>query len=1084
MNHQLFYGWIIVRKILLQAPERSPRVPEICAVIVAGIALLALFGWVSGARFLAGQLGTYIPMAPSTALTFLLLSGALISVVHLPQFRLRQFFGLTAVGIVLLIALFVLVQIIFGFNSGVEQVLSRTNELLGSTPVGRMSPLSAIAFLLEGAALLILLLGERWRNAPTAVALLAASATAINIVVLIGYTFGAPLLYGGTSIPVALPAAIAFVLVGLGQFNLAAHGVPALWEWSGVSLRGILLRAFLPILLFFILLDSWADLAFAPMMKLNPAVWYSLKVLAAGALIVWIIAWIARRTGAEIEGAQKALAESQQRFNIIYNKIPVASVLSRLNEGVIVEVNDAFQRVFGYAREEAVGRTSLELGINPNVEGRARILAELRVRDSAHEVELKLHTKTRGVRIFLVNIDPVSIRGERYILQTAQDITERKQAERALLESEERVRHLFTTSPDAIVLIDPHQPEISWPIVDCNEAACQMNGYRREELIGQSIDILNVAPGTKKERDAYLDRLRREGVIYIQTLHRHKDGHTFPVEVSTSLFAYEGHELIIGIDRDITERKHAEQALEERVKQLTALHEIASVATQADSIDYLIEHATEIIGKNIFPDNFGVLLMDEERGVLRPHRSYQFISHSGLFSTDIPLGLGVTGQVAQTGQSFRIGNIESLKNYVNVDPGTSSELCVPIKIKERILGVINAESIKPDAFTFDDELLLGTLAGQLATAIEQIRTAQAERQWLAQLAHSNELIYAIAQITTHIEKALTEAQIIQTLGKELSKIDLTCCMATYNTGRKTFTINYTSMEPRVLDQMENRIGFPLLEHTFSLKKLNSILTNEDLLHSAVIINPENETQVLFSPRRTDGVSEILQEIGINPEGATLRLPLVFEENLLGILWVWGKDITKADLPIMSIFAKQIGSSMERARLFQEVQSLALTDPLTGLQNRRSLFELGKIEFSRAHRMQRSFCCMMLDLDHFKQINDKYGHPVGDQVLQEFAERCKGSVRDVDLVGRYGGEEILIFMPETDSKTAMQVAERLRKSVEERPMIVSDQEIFITVSIGVSGKDENTTQLETLVARADQALYIAKHKGRNCVAISI
>src|SRR6185369_1922720 len=140
-------------------------------------------GWVSDMRFLAGQFGTYIPMAPSTALTFFLLSGAFISIVHLPRLRLRQFFELTAVGIVILIALLVLVQFIFGINFGIEQALSRTNELLGSTPVGRMSPLSAIAFLLEGAALLVLLLGERWRNASAAVAVLAASATAINTVV-------------------------------------------------------------------------------------------------------------------------------------------------------------------------------------------------------------------------------------------------------------------------------------------------------------------------------------------------------------------------------------------------------------------------------------------------------------------------------------------------------------------------------------------------------------------------------------------------------------------------------------------------------------------------------------------------------------------------------------------------------------------------------------------------------------------------------------------------------------------------------------------------------------------------------------
>jgi diguanylate cyclase (GGDEF)-like protein len=213
------------------------------------------------------------------------------------------------------------------------------------------------------------------------------------------------------------------------------------------------------------------------------------------------------------------------------------------------------------------------------------------------------------------------------------------------------------------------------------------------------------------------------------------------------------------------------------------------------------------------------------------------------------------------------------------------------------------------------------------------------------------------------------------------------------------------------------------------------------------------------------------------------LPLQFEESLLGILWVWGKGLIKADLPIMSIFSKQIGSSLERARLFQEVQSLALTDPLTGLQNRRSLFELGRIEFARSIRSHRPFSCMMLDVDHFKQINDNYGHAIGDEVLREFAQRSKNSVREVDIIGRYGGEELVILLPETDLKTAKLVAERLRSSIEKTPVRVSGREINMTISVGVATKDENTLELETLIARADQAMYIAKYKGRNQVAVS-
>ena len=131
----------------------------------------------------------------------------------------------------------------------------------------------------------------------------------------------------------------------------------------------------------------------------------------------------------------------------------------------------------------------------------------------------------------------------------------------ALHQNEQQFHQLFSASPDAIVLIDPHHPTGSWPIVDCNEVATTMNGYSREELIGTSIDSLNTTKGTPAERAAYLERLRREGVISLETFHRHRGGHIFPVEVSTSLVNLGGRELLLGIDRDISERKRMEQAL-------------------------------------------------------------------------------------------------------------------------------------------------------------------------------------------------------------------------------------------------------------------------------------------------------------------------------------------------------------------------------------------------------------------------------------------------------------------------------------------------------------------------------------------
>ena len=529
------------------------------------------------------------------------------------------------------------------------------------------------------------------------------------------------------------------------------------------------------------------------------------------------------------------------------------------------------------------------------------------------------------------------------------------------------------------------------------------------------------------------------------------------------------------------------QLLEEerkQVKQLTALHEVARVATHVDNEDALIESVTDIIGRNLFTDNFGILLLDEQGGFLHPHPSYRFFSQKEIVANKVHLGQGVTGQVALTGQPQLIGNVRNHKHYLDVDERTVSELCVPILFKDQPLGVINAESTKRNAFNADDERLLVTLAGQLATAIEQIRRAQAERKWLDQLAHSNELTYSLAHVTTHIEKALDRDEIIKTLGVELQKLGLICATAFYDADRELFTFHSTTMDPIMLVAFDQFIGVPFIKFSFSLGTLKSKLNLKIVNQPVVVENPLDEMQIFFSDKREKGLSDLLEGIGINPTAELLRLPLLFEQNLLGILWVWGEGVTRADLPVMSIFAKQIGISLERARLFREVQELALTDPLTGLSNRRSLFELGRIEFARAHRMNRPFCCMMLDIDHFKQVNDNYGHQTGDLVLLEIANCCKSSVREVDLVGRYGGEELVILMPETNLKTALQVAERLRRSIAENPLEISGRKLSLTVSIGVAQKDDNTLELETLLARADQAMYIAKHKGRNRVSVSL
>jgi len=163
------------------------------------------------------------------------------------------------------------------------------------------------------------------------------------------------------------------------------------------------------------------------------------------------------------------------------------------------------------------------------------------------------------------------------------ELIERQQLVLSLRESEARFRLLFEASPDAIFLIDPSDPHVSWPIVDCNEVACNMNGYTREELIGQSVDLINIKPGDSAERQEYLDFLHHHGALHRDGSHRHKDGHVFPIEVSSSLIRFADRELVLGIDRDITERKQNELQLQKAKDGAEASQLVAEEANRAKS---------------------------------------------------------------------------------------------------------------------------------------------------------------------------------------------------------------------------------------------------------------------------------------------------------------------------------------------------------------------------------------------------------------------------------------------------------------------------------------------------------------------
>lgn len=165
---------------------------------------------------------------------------------------------------------------------------------------------------------------------------------------------------------------------------------------------------------------------------------------------------------------------------------------------------------------------------------------------------------------------------------------------------------------------------------------------------------------------------------------------------------------------------------------------------------------------------------------------------------------------------------------------------------------------------------------------------------------------------------------------------------------------------------------------------------------------------------------------------------------------------------------------------RELQKLSSEDPLTGLLNRRAFFRQASIEVSRSQRHSYPMSVLMLDIDHFKSINDEYGHDVGDKVLKEFAPVMQNEVRDTDLVARYGGEEFVIVLRDTDVDTAVTMAERLRKKLAETYISYKEGSVGFTVSLGVTGYEEADEMIDMTIARADKALYRAKQAGRNQV----
>ncbi len=316
------------------------------------------------------------------------------------------------------------------------------------------------------------------------------------------------------------------------------------------------------------------------------------------------------------------------------------------------------------------------------------------------------------------------------------------------------------------------------------------------------------------------------------------------------------------------------------------------------------------------------------------------------------------------------------------------------------------------------------------------------------------------------------------------------------------TLNISRLLGQILDATQEAIPsaehvrLNLIEHSQGRGKiLAELLLKDPRIHRIDLsqspagpLRDINEGYSLLIPDLLDvpDLQQLLDAEELHSRSAMVA-PMILNGEVLGALRLTASAasvFSEDDLRLLTSLAATATAAIHNAILYSETQNLAATDPLTGQLNRRTFFELGEREISRFERFGHPFSWIMFDLDHFKQINDQYGHPAGDQVLVEIVDRCCEVIRHVDVLGRYGGDEFVILLPETEYQRGREIAERIRSSISDTPVMTDAGPIPVSVSMGITQITPETADLGLLLNKVDQALYKSKQAGRNTITVSL
>ncbi|MGQ9892378.1 MAG: GAF domain-containing protein [Roseiflexus sp.] len=422
----------------------------------------------------------------------------------------------------------------------------------------------------------------------------------------------------------------------------------------------------------------------------------------------------------------------------------------------------------------------------------------------------------------------------------------------------------------------------------------------------------------------------------------------------------------------------------------------------------------------------------------------------------IPLCQGVIGRTIRSGQATLITNARNDPDFIGVMDGIVSEICVPLRDQNRVIGALNIESTDDMVLTEDDLRVMTELAEHVNVAIERARLY--EQLW-RQVQQLDVLYHIMTDMTGNLDCNAVLDEIVE---------------------RSVLLLRVTHGLIALYDPQQDN-----LQIHRSTGMVRDYAGARVALGEGVIgrVAQTRRPLVVHDYQRWEGRTSLFCEM---PSSNVLAVPLLFGDELIGALSIGDTSLKRMfdddDIRLLGMFAQQATIAIKNARLFAEVQHLAITDPLMGIYNRRYFFTAAAREVERARRHHHALAVIIADLDNFKQVNDRYGHPVGDRVLQEVSSIFQRELRSIDLLARYGGEEIIMLLPETDCSGVIRVTERLRLRFKSA-LLIERNDVHITWSFGaVVSQGVSVPDVETLITHADHALYSAKQQGKDRLVI--